>query len=248
MTTIAPTMLFRSVEAVTEVNPKKGLVRAIISDDSTDRYKTIFDPRGADWSGFMNAGGPVDVDHGKSARGNLPVGNVVSLERGSFKGRQSIIADTRFWDTDDFAKTIKSAYESMRMKGWSISALAGNQSPPTPTEKRARPDWNEAHTVYRSWELLTLSVCSTPGNANTLTTEVLRSMYGTRTNTSSVFTERSLASIRHGLRTNPAAARATLEEHTNKMILAIYRRSGSAAARQAARAIRDEVARLERGL
>ncbi len=170
-------VITRSLDAVTEVNPRKGLVRAIISDDSTDRYRTIFDPHGADYSGFMEAGGPVVYEHGKLAeRGNLPVGNVASIERGTFKGRQSLIADTRFWDTDNFSKTIKQAYESMKMRGWSISARPLESSPPTPAEKRSRGEWSEATTVYRSWELLDLSVCSTPGNKNTLTTEVLRSL------------------------------------------------------------------------
>jgi hypothetical protein len=175
--TPSPSTVFRSVEAVTEVNPRKGLVRAIISDDSTDRYKTVFDPRGCDWDGFMRAGGPVVYEHGRMAsRLNLPVGNVAEIERGTYKGKGAIIASTRFADDDELSRAVGEAYRSMKMRGWSVHALPRVQSPPTAAEKRARSDWAGATTVYREWELLDLSVCTTPGNSNTLTTEVLRSL------------------------------------------------------------------------
>jgi hypothetical protein len=178
MTMRSVPVLTRSLDAVhTEVNPRKGMVRAIISDDSTDRYKTIFDPHGCDWDAFMRSGAPVLYEHGKADyRLNLPVGNVEEIERTTYKGRASIIASTRFWDTDEFAKSIKEAYLSQKMRGWSINAFPRESSPPTAAEKRARGDWANADLVYRDWELIEVSAVTIPGNANTLTTEVIRSL------------------------------------------------------------------------
>jgi hypothetical protein len=57
----------------------------------------------------MNAGGPIIFEHGRQARGNLSAGNAVSVEYRKFKGRQCIVAETRFWDSDDFSRTIGQA-------------------------------------------------------------------------------------------------------------------------------------------
>jgi hypothetical protein len=46
---------------------------------------------------------------------------------------------------------------------------------PTRDEIRSRPELKDCETIFRKWKLLELSVVSIPGNANTLTTDVLRS-------------------------------------------------------------------------
>jgi hypothetical protein len=168
--------LIRTIEAATEVDKRRGLVRAVISDDSTDRYDTVFDPLGCDWEGFMRSGGPILFEHGEDRkRGQVPIGNAVSIRHAELDGRRAIIAETKFWDTDEFSQIIGQAYRDMHMRGWSIRAVAHEESPPTAAERRARADWAKAETVYRSWELLEVSTTSTPGNANALTQEVLRS-------------------------------------------------------------------------
>ncbi len=208
----------RAVEAVTEVT-RAGNVRAIISDDSRDRYKTIFSPDGCDWTGFMNAGGPVIFEHGRQARGNLPVGNAIGLEHGKYQGRQSIIAEVKFWD-DEFSRTIGEAYRSKKMRGWSVMALPRDSSPPTYAEKRARDEWGDAELVYRDWELLDISVCSTPGNANTITLDILRSLYrpshvpGLSRGLTAAQVEELLAEYRAGLR---AIQQDTVREITRQI-------------------------------
>ena len=61
---------------------------------------------------------------------------------------------------------------------------AAHESPPTPRMATARSDWAQATTVYRSWELLEVSRREIPGNSNTITTEVLRSLAVTTVNQS----------------------------------------------------------------
>jgi len=170
-------VLTRSIDAAhTEIDPKRGLVRAIISDDSNDRFNTIFDPEGCDWSGWQAGGSLVLYEHGKSARGHLPVGNAESLERTTFKGRRSLLMATRFFDDDEFAKQVGDLYRSERMKGWSIHARALEQSPPTREERMAWDDWSRADLVYRRWELLEASCVAIPGNTNTNTIEITRAL------------------------------------------------------------------------
>jgi hypothetical protein len=172
-------VIHRTVDAYTEVNKRTGICRAIVSDDSRDRYRTVFDPEGCEWSGWRDGGSCVLYEHGKEGRGKLPVGNVVEgPELTTFRGRRSIITGTRFWDTDPFAKQVGDAYRSMAMKGWSINAIPHVQSPPTPGERRARADWSDTEMVYRRWELAELSVTALPGNVNCVTQEVIRSARG----------------------------------------------------------------------
>jgi len=70
--------------------------------------------------------------------------------------------------------------------------------PPTSAERRARSDWQGCEIVYRSWELIDLSVTVVPGNRNALTTEVLRT--GKDMNLEPGGLRRSEAQISHRLR------------------------------------------------
>jgi len=174
-----PTVLCRSVQAPhVEVNHRTGIVRAIISDDSNERFSTVFDPYGCEWDGWEHAGMPLLYEHGTwETRGTLPVGNAVKdLERTKFKGRDSIVMETRLWDDDEFAKKIGDAYRSMKMRGWSIRTRPIEQSPPNAKERAARGDWAQAHTVSRRWELLEVSTMTVAGNANAVTIDVARSL------------------------------------------------------------------------
>lgn len=177
MTTETMTQLVRSVDvAHTEVNKRTGIVRAVVSDDSRDRFDTRFDPEGCEWDGWQAGGSLVLYEHGRGNRGQLPVGNVVEgPERTTFKGRRSIVTGTKFWESDDFSKQIGEAYKSLAMRSWSINAIPLQQSPPTPAERRAGYD---CAMVYRHWSLVELSVVSCAGNTSANTIEVLRSGAG----------------------------------------------------------------------
>jgi len=174
-----PTEFLRGVEAQTEVDKKRGIIRAIISDDTCDRFSTVLDPEGCDWEDFMRGGGPILFEHGQDlTRGRLPVGNVLSLGLSKVKGRTSIVAEARLWDDDEFSAKLKARYMSQRMRGWSIRGLPHEMSRPTEAERRARADWGTADLIYRSYSLVELSCTSTPGNVNCLTTDVARSAAG----------------------------------------------------------------------
>ena len=62
----------RSVEApVTEVNKKTGVVRAIVSDDSNDRFNTVFDPEGCSLEGWQRAARWCATTTGKHPAGSF---------------------------------------------------------------------------------------------------------------------------------------------------------------------------------
>src|SRR5205823_725423 len=51
---------------------------------------------------------------------------------------------------------------------FSVNILPDDAGPPTRDEVRARPDWEPAQTIYRTWELAEYSGTAVPGNADTL--------------------------------------------------------------------------------
>ena len=177
-TTQAPNVIFRTVAEAHQATKKSGIVRAVISDTSLDRFRTIFDSHGCEWEAYKDAGSPIMWEHGASVeRARLPIGNCVEgPERVKFRGVPSIVVGVDFWD-DEFSGTIAKAYRSGKMKSWSIQARPIEESPPTVTERR-NAEYAEATTVYRRWELLEASCVSIAGNKNCLTTEVLRSLSG----------------------------------------------------------------------
>ncbi len=168
--------LFRAAETHSEVDKRKGIVRAIVSNDAVDRFRTIFRPDGCEWDDWKRAGMPILFEHGQSpTRGPLAVANAINIERSTFRGRQCITADIRFWDNDPFTRALKDAYEAKLQRGWSIRAIPSVQSPPTTEERRAQPELAHCDLIYRRWSLLEVSACSVAGNADCLTQEVFRS-------------------------------------------------------------------------
>jgi hypothetical protein len=172
----APRFISRTVEAAA-TSVRRGLVRAVIGTDELDRYDTVILPDGVDFASYDALGRPICYEHGLLARGLLPVGHAESLEKTTFKNRRSILVEVRFSDDDEFSRQIGERYRSKTMRAWSIHAkpIKAAYGRPTRDEIRAHPDWEAAQTVYRRSELLEISVVSVPGNASTLTTDVLRS-------------------------------------------------------------------------
>jgi hypothetical protein len=161
---------------VVSSSPKKRTITAVWSTDETDHYKTAFVQTGINTSVFRE-NAVVLWEHGKSAeRGSLPVANAVEMGVERFKGRNALIGKSRFWE-DEFSEALFQGYASGRLRGWSINVLPREQSPPTPDERRARPDWREADIVYRDTTLVEVSCTSVPGNASALTIGVERGLH-----------------------------------------------------------------------
>ncbi len=172
--------MYRAIEAPhTEIDRKKGTLRAVVSDDSLDRHGTILDPEGIEWDDYMRAGGPILFEHGLCQRGRLPIGNCENLERTNFKGRRSILAQIRLDDDDEFTRKIKRKYFAQTMRGWSVRGLPLDFSRPDERERRARPDdWGKAEMIYRRWSLCEVSAVSVNSNVNALTQDINRSAGG----------------------------------------------------------------------
>lgn len=175
----------RSVEAdKVEVDKKRRTIRAIVNDDSVDRYGTIIWPDGIDTIPYMNTGGPVLHEHGRSAeRGTFPVGNTVEIGPIRRGGRSAMTALVRFWEADggdEFPERLWRAYSTKRMRSFSVNVRPFPQhtSPPTRDELRARPDAESCSMIFRSSELLELSTTSVAGNANANAYEVNRHLAG----------------------------------------------------------------------
>jgi hypothetical protein len=174
-----PTMVTRSIEPDrVEVDKPRRQIRAIINDESVDRYGTVLDPAGIDTTAYMEAGGPVLYEHGKSPRGTLPVGNTIEIGASRYKGQAVTIATVKFWEgdaSDPLPETLWRRYASREMRTWSVHLLPLAQSAPTHEERRARPELERCTIIYRAGELLELSATPIPGNKSCLTLEVLRS-------------------------------------------------------------------------
>jgi hypothetical protein len=176
--TVARTVaITRAIErSALEVTKGKRQVRAIWSTDEGDHYRTAFVQQGIDTSAF--ASNPVILyEHGKSERGPLPVANATEWGLDRFKGRNCLIGAARFWE-DSFSEARFQDYADGRLKGWSINVIAMDARPPTPAERRARADWANLDVVYESTRLVEVSAVSVPGNQNTLTIGVERSVRG----------------------------------------------------------------------
>jgi hypothetical protein len=155
------------------VDRRKGTVRAVVSDDMTDRHMSILDPEGCEWSTFLRSGGPVMLNHSNDQQ----IGNCEDLSRETIQGRRSIVAVIRLWDDDEFTKTEKERVMSGRRRAWSIRGQP--LEPPTKTteaERRARPDWSKADYVIRHWDLHEISAVSLNSGKNAVTQEVYRSV------------------------------------------------------------------------
>lgn len=168
----------RAVEGATEVNRKTRTIRAVINDDSVDRYGTVIDPAGIDTSNYMAAGGPVLTEHGKGQHGPEQIGNATAIERGKLKGRSVLVADVKFWESGptELPEKLWRRYSAREMRSWSVNVRALDHSPPTPSEIRSRPDLADCSTIFRRTEMLELSAVSCGGNANALTVEVHRGL------------------------------------------------------------------------
>ncbi len=170
----------RSVEGATvATSAKKRTVTGVWSTDETDRYRTAFVQTGIELDEFM-ANPLISWEHFRSAvRETLPIGHALEAGVEKYKGKNSLIGVARFGD-DEFSEARFKDYESGRLRAWSIQVQCFQEdaTPPTPAERRARPDWDKAEIVYRRTKLLEVAATALPGNASCTTISVERSLAG----------------------------------------------------------------------
>jgi hypothetical protein len=108
---------------------------------------------------------------GKPTEGEagLPVGKNLWLKSASRPdGTNGILARTLF-DDDPFALRVCGKYKSSMMTAWSVTFIPIDFGPPTREEIKRRPDWADADTIYRTWELVEYSAVAIPDNPEVVT-------------------------------------------------------------------------------
>ncbi len=167
--------VLRSFNAtIDDVNSSDRSIVAKVGVGSVDRYNTVICPSGIDLRAFT-ANPVVLFSHGKDPlRGELPVGRCLWV-RVEKTGNGRLIAKTRF-GKDEFSQTLYDLYADGSMRGWSVSILPKDFGKPTQAEIRARPDIRDIDCIFRTSELIEYSCTSTPGQAEALTLDEMRSL------------------------------------------------------------------------
>lgn len=170
--------LTRSFEVgLDDISPKRRTVTARINTGCVDRYKTVICPSGGDWSNFMRSGPAVLWEHGNDpTRGRAPVAHCSSIKYR--KVDDDLLAVMQF-KSDPFSSEILDHYASGTLRSFSVEFLPdGDRSGrPTSEEVRKNPEWGQAHTVYRTWEMTGVSAVSYPGNPEALALAVERGLW-----------------------------------------------------------------------
>lgn len=169
-----PETIIRTFDAIVDsVNSDDMSLVARINTSSVDRYKTVIAARGGRFKGWRATGMPVCWEHGKDPRRFTdPIANSRNVWNNGGPLPTEILIQPAFLK-DDFSRQRFEWYRDGVIRGWSVHALPDfNQSgPPTKDELRARPDWSNAHTIYRDWELAEASGTVIPGNVEALTAD-----------------------------------------------------------------------------
>jgi hypothetical protein len=169
-------------ESRTEVDPdgvswKNRIIRAVINSDDVDYHQTVLMPDGCRYQNFLdNQGGVVLWLHGNDpTRGALPIGNVRAIERVNRNGRSRLIAEVDLDEDDAFTENVKRKYLLKKWRGWSVRGLPREYSKPTSAELRSHPDWSDAHTIFRVWDLVEVSATPIQSNQSAVTDGFTRS-------------------------------------------------------------------------
>lgn len=159
---------------VDDVDASERSVVAKISAGDVDRHRTIISSSGVRFENYRK--NPVVLfEHGRSlSRGSLPIGRNVWIKSDG-KGTGRILAKTRFAE-DDFSDLLFSFYQDGTMRGWSISILPEETSPPSREELRSRPELKDCEIIFRASDLLEYSAVSVPSCASALSDPELRSL------------------------------------------------------------------------
>lgn len=166
----------RTLATVDDASKAGRTVTAKINTSCVDRYRTVILPAGGDFRNFM--GTPAVLwEHGQDpTRGRQAIGACSSIR--FRKAEDDIIAVTRF-KSDDYSDRIFNDYIEGTLTAFSIDFMPDmtKSSRPTPEELRARPDWDGAECIFRSWEMTGFSGVSYPGNPEALAIAVQRGLW-----------------------------------------------------------------------
>jgi hypothetical protein len=175
------------VARVEDVNPVKRTVVGKINTSAIDHYNTVIDPRGIDLGDLTRgyrANPVVLYEHGKDpVRGSLPVGTNGWIRQAIGPSGPELIAQTRFWEpnskkSDEFTEKLYEMYAEGVMRGFSVNIvpLPEHSGPPTREEIRARPELEGVSAIYRKSRLAEYSLVAVPGNSETITIDMARSI------------------------------------------------------------------------
>jgi hypothetical protein len=156
-----------------EIRPRAIVCR--VGSNELDRYLTVVQPSGIDYAAFNRSGGIVLWQHGKEARGSLPVGK--STVRYRPPPDDDLVGRVVFRD-DAFSRELFALYADSSLTGWSLRALPHPQhcGPPSYEEIRQRPDLQRCNTIYRSAEMVELSAVAIPGCRSAVTLMIERGL------------------------------------------------------------------------
>lgn len=162
--------------AIDDVSPARRTVTARINTGIVDRYRTVIVPSGGDLRAFQRTP-TVLWEHGMDpTRGRQPIGHCTSIKYRRLE--DDILAVTQF-RTDPYSDQIFECYRDGTLTSWSVDFLPDfpQTGRPTPDEVRAHPEWSQAETIFRKWELTGYSAVSYPGNPDALTIAVERGLW-----------------------------------------------------------------------
>jgi hypothetical protein len=139
-----------------------------ISVDNVDRSKEVMVPDGILTENFDRGGRIVMFGHarGMPLEGDyaLPVATNVWIRAARHpSGGMGLMARTQFHD-DPPAQKVCSKVKKGQVRSWSVTFIPIESGPPTREEIRLRPDWAEAKTIYRKWDLVEFSIVCFPDN------------------------------------------------------------------------------------
>lgn len=146
-------------------------LRFIGTDETPDRYNTIFKRDGWDFSEFRK--NPVFLFHHNhdAATPTLPVGRVVNIEKSDASGRAGWAFDVQFASRDlyPFADLVYNMYREGFLNAVSVGFVVKQRTAVTDEAEQKRlglePGFAE---VYERTELTELSAVPVPGNQNAL--------------------------------------------------------------------------------
>ncbi len=154
---------------VADVNKEDMSLVVRINTAGVDRYKTVIDPHGAKLENYRK--NPVVLwEHAKDPRRFTdPIARNQWVRTDGGQRPTSLLAKPQFLQ-DDFSRQRWEWYRDGVLNAFSVNILPvdGSSSPPTKEETRARPEWEDAHTIYREWDLAEYSGTTVPGNADAL--------------------------------------------------------------------------------
>ena len=145
-------------QAELSINRDRRECLALISTNDVDRDREVVMPEGLRMKGINYAGRPILWSHDKS----LPaIGSLIWVKPQG----NGILAKFRFAKTEK-ANEIYELVQDESLSAVSIGFEVFNERPISPLEIKDRPDWGNARTVIDDFEILELSVCNVPSNAN----------------------------------------------------------------------------------